>query len=265
MGLSFSKISTNLNIALSTGHRTFSLFERTGSVDATSRNVSRVEMRTLDHQGELYILGLILDSPTLYLGEIVQQIKHDIGIDISASTVCRLLKKHGHTRKKIRQIAKQRCATLRGKFMAHTSLFNGESFVWLDETGTDRRDQLRKYGYALRGVTPVYHRILIRGDRYNAISAMSSSEILALEVRKGTMNGDRFFDFLRGELFPKMQPFPGPNSVLLMDNCSIHHIQPVKELAKQLGIVLLYLPPYSPDCNPLEEAFSYVKKLSQET
>ena len=95
-------------------------------------------MRTLDYQGELYILGLILDSPTLYLGEIVQEIKHDIGIVISASTVCRLLKKNGHTRK-IRQIAKQRCATLRGKFMAHTSPLNGEAFVWLDETGTDRR------------------------------------------------------------------------------------------------------------------------------
>ena len=102
----------------------------------------------------------------LYLGEIVQQIKHDIGIDIAASMVCRLLKKHGHTRKKIHQIAKQKYTTPREKFMAHISLFDGEAFVWLDETGTDRRDQLRKYGYALRGVTPVYHRILIRGDRY---------------------------------------------------------------------------------------------------
>ena len=73
----------------------------------------------------------------------------------------------------------------------------------------------------------MYHPILIHGDRYNAISAISSSEILALEVRKGTMNGDRFFYFLRGELFLKMQP--GPNSVLLMDNCSIHHTQQVKK------------------------------------
>ena len=45
-----------------------------------------------------------------------------------------------------------------------TLYYNVEAFVWLDETGTDRRDQLRKYGYALRGVTPVYHRILVRGD-----------------------------------------------------------------------------------------------------
>ena len=133
-------------------------------MDATSRNVSRVDENTWSSRWIVY------PRPNswftyLYLGEIVQQIKHDIGIDIAAM-VCRLLKKHGHTRKKIHQIAKQKYATLREKFMAHISLFDGEAFVWLDETGTDRRDQLRKYGYALRGVTPVYHRILIRGDRY---------------------------------------------------------------------------------------------------
>jgi hypothetical protein len=143
--------------------------------------------------------------------------------------------------------------------MAHTLLFNSECLVWIDETGTDKRAHIRKYGYALRGVTPVYHRILSRGNRYNAIAAMSSTEILAVEVKTGSVNGDIFFDFLRGELFPRVQPFPAPNSVLLMDNCSIHHIQPIKELAKQHGIVLLYLPPYSPDYNPIEEAFSYIK------
>ena len=131
--------------------------------------------------------------------------------------------------------------------------------MWIDETGTDKRDHIRKYGYALKGVAPVYHRLLCCGERYNAIAAMSSTEILAVEVRRGSVNGDVFYDFLRGELFPKMQPFPGPNSVAIMDNCSVHHVQEVKELAKQLGIVILYLPPYSPDYNPIEETFSYVK------
>ena len=88
---------------------------------------------------------------------------------------------------------------------------------------------------------------------------MSNTEILAVEVRRGSVNGDVFYDCLRGELFPKMQPFPGPNSVAIMDKCSVHHVQEVKELAKQFGIVILYLPPYSPDYNPIEETFSYVK------
>ena len=56
-----------------------------------------------------------------------------------------------------------------------------------------------------------------------------------------------------------MQPFLAPGSVLIMDNCSIHHIQEVKDILLQAGILLLYLPPYSPDLNPAEELFSYVK------
>lgn len=259
MGLTFPRIAKNLNLALSTAHRTFSIFDRSGTVEPAKRNGSRIEMRALDQQGELYVIGLILNSPTLFLGEIVQQIKNDLGIDLSAATICRLLKRYGHSRKKIRQIAQQRCAALRGQFMAHVHLFNCESFVWIDETGSNKKDHIRKYGYALKGVTPVYHRLLCRGERYNAIAAISSTSVLAVEVRKGSINGSLFFDFLRGELFPNMHPFPGPHSVAIMDNCSIHHVQEVQELAKQLGIVLLYLPPYSPDYNPIEESFSYVK------
>ena len=259
MGLTFPEIAKNLNLALSTAHRTFSIFERSGTVEPASRNTSRIETRILDQRGELYVIGLILNSPTLYLGEIVQLVKNDLGVDLSAATICRLLKRYGHTRKKIRQVAQQRCAALRGHFMAHVYLYTSESFVWIDETGTNKKDHIRKYGYALKGVTPVYHRLLCRGERYNAIAAVSCTEILAVEVRKGSVNGSLFYDFLRGELFPNMHTFPGPNSVAIMDNCSIHHVQEVHELATQFGIVLLYLPPYSPDYNPIEESFSYVK------
>ena len=259
MGLTFPDIARRLNIALSTAHRIFSIFECNGTVEPATRNTCRLQMRVLDQPGELYVIGLILHSPTLYLGEIVKLIKDNLGVDLSAATICRLLKRYGHTRKKVRQVAQQRCAALRGHFMAHISLYTCESFVWIDETGSNKKDHIRKYGYALRGVTPVYHRLLCRGERYNAIAAISCTDVLALEVRKGSINGTLFYDFLRGELFPKMQTFPGPNSVAIMDNCSIHHVQEVHDLAKQLGIVLFYLPPYSPDYNPIEESFSYVK------
>ena len=44
-----------------------------------------------------------------------------------------------------------------------------------------------------------------------------------------------------------------------MDNCSVHHVHEVKCLLQHAGITTLYLPPYSPDFNPAEESFSYVK------
>ena len=76
--------------------------------------------------------------------------------------------------------------------MAQTFLFKRDMFVWVDETGTDKRDQLRKYGYALRGVAPEYHRFLSRGHRVNAIAAITSSGLLALELTKDNVNGDTF-------------------------------------------------------------------------
>ena len=77
----------------------------------------------------------------------------------------------------------------------------------------------------------------------------------------GSVTGHTFFDFLRGTLIPQMMPFNGsnPHSVLVLDNCSIHHIHEVKDLLQQSGILVLYLPPYSPDLNTIEEAFNYVK------
>ena len=56
-----------------------------------------------------------------------------------------------------------------------------------------------------------------------------------------------------------MMSFPNPRSILILDNCAFLHVEEVKDLLAQSGIVAMFLPPYSPDLNPIEEAFSYVK------
>ncbi len=58
-----------------------------------------------------------------------------------------------------------------------------------------------------------------------------------------------------------MMPFNGINarSIAIMDNLSVHHVREVLDLFNQAGILVLFLPPYSPDLNPMEEAFSYIK------
>ena len=146
-----------------------------------------------------------------------------------------------------------RCA-----FMSEVLLFRKELFVWVDESGCDKRDQIRRYGYALRGERPVYHRFLDRGKHVSAITAITSEGILALELTPGTVDACKFFYFLRGKLIPEMRPFDG-QSILIVDNCAIHHVQAVKDLLQTAGILYFFLPPYSPDLNPAEELFSYVK------
>ena len=65
--------------------------------------------------------------------------------------------------------------------------------------------------------------------------------------------------FVEGLLL-QMNEFPLPNSVLVIDNTSIHKIDGIRELVEDRGTRLLYLPSYSPDFNPIELAFSTIKQ-----
>ena len=56
-----------------------------------------------------------------------------------------------------------------------------------------------------------------------------------------------------------MNPYPGPSSILIVDNCRIHHVEEIQQLCDERGVRLRYLPPYSPDFNPIEECFSFMK------
>lgn len=58
---------------------------------------------------------------------------------------------------------------------------------------------------------------------------------------------------------PKCTAYPGPLSVLVMDNAKIHHGVEILEFLDHFGVHIEYLPPYSPDLNPIEEAFSKIK------
>jgi transposase len=58
---------------------------------------------------------------------------------------------------------------------------------------------------------------------------------------------------------PKCNPYPGVFSVLVLDNAKVHHGDEILELADRFGVRIKYLPPYSHDLNPIEEAFSKIK------
>ena len=258
MGKSFREIASSLHIGVGTAHRIYTRFVRTGDVIPLERS-SRPECRKLDDLHELFIMGLICENPSLYIGEICSKIAEVTNITISTSTVCRVIHRNGMTRKKIKAVAKQRCSIYRGDFMAQVLQYSRNFFVWTDEVGTDRRDQLRKFGYALRGKPAICHRILTRGKRVSVMTAMTSSGVLAYETTTGSVNGDKFVDFIRGRLIPNMQPFPGEHSILILDNCSVHHAHNVKDMLASFGILVFFLPPYSPDMNPAEELFSHIK------
>jgi transposase len=229
----YREIATNLSVSVGTVSNIMKLFETTGCVDPKVQP-SREDLRKLDDCHELYILGLIYDNPALQQNEICNKVEEVTAVIVSGPTICWLLRRNGITRKKIRQVALQR--VLRYKSRIHCSFYPVEQLIWEDETGCIAKDCTRKFGYDLKGETPVYHRFLVRGKRVSSIAAMSINGVVTYELTHSTVNGEKFLDFLRGSLIPEMMPHNGsnPKSILGMDNCAIHHRKKLQIISKVL-------------------------------
>ncbi len=87
----------------------------------------------------------------------------------------------------------------------------------------------------------------------NAFGVMSLSGIEDVYISEENVNGDVFEDFMRTTLLPILMPFNGINShsVVVMDNCSVQHVESVQETITSVGALIRLLPSYSPDLNPM--------------
>lgn len=89
------------------------------------------------------------------------------------------------------------------------------------------------------------------------IAALGISGMRCSTVVDGAVNGDVFEAFVKQVLRPELQS----GDVVIMDNLSSHKRQRIRELIEDAGARLVFLPPYSPDLNPIEMVFSKIKQL----
>ncbi len=88
------------------------------------------------------------------------------------------------------------------------------------------------------------------------IAALGLEGIRCSTVVDGAVNGDVFESFVEFVLLPELHP----GDVVIMDNLSSHKRQRTRELIESTGAELVFLPPYSPDLNPIEMVFSKIKQ-----
>ena len=96
-------------------------------------------------------------------------------LEVNVSTICRFLHMNGFTRKKLQKVALQQDKFLREQYISDVFVYSKDMLVFVDETGANRRNTLRKYGYSLRSKTP---ELLIRGERVSAVACMSCEGLL---------------------------------------------------------------------------------------
>jgi transposase len=89
------------------------------------------------------------------------------------------------------------------------------------------------------------------------VAALRTSGLTAPLIVDGAMNGEVFRAYVEQILAPTLQP----GDIVIMDNLSSHKVAGVREAIERHGATLVYLPPYSPDLNPIEQAFAKLKAL----
>ena len=253
------EVASKFYVSIKTVGRLSQLYQQTGSVSPSVQRYG--PHKILSESEELVLLNALLDTPGIFLDEVQQHLFEKCGKWVSKSTLCREAKRMGLTRQKMRKIATQRSDMARASFMVQVDGMNADMFVWVDETGSDKRHAARKYAYSLRGVTPINNCLYVPGKRISAISALSTRGVEDVYLTEGGVDGKTFCDFIRKCLLPNIMPFNGsnPRSIVVLDNASIHYADEAVQLLSNAGALLWFLPPYSPDLNPIEELFSEVK------
>ena len=267
LGRSCSETACCLCVDASTVRRTVALFDQTGKVAKRKYpDTHGGHLRKLTDVDKLLVLEIAIERPGIYLREIRQFLLEETGTEVDVSTICRFLKESGFTRQKMTITAKQRSDALRATFLMDMTIYkkHPEFFVFIDETGTDRRDSMRRFGYGLRGKPPVSQKILFRGQRVSTIAAISFDQgLLDCQTVTDTVTGDLFGRFVQHHLSSHLHAFDGtaPRSIVVLDNASVHHADGIVHAIQSTGALVHFLPPYSPDFNPIEATFSKVKSI----
>ena len=226
---SCSETASCLGVDLSTVKRTVALFDETGNVTKRKYpNTHGDHLRKLTDIDKLLVLEIAIEKPGIYLREIKQFLMEETGTEVDISTICRFLKESGFTRQKMVITAKQRSDALRADFLMDMIIYKDhpELFVFVDETGTDRRDSMRKFGYGLRGMPPVSQKLLSRRQRVSTIAAISFDQgLLDCRTVTDTITGDQFGHFVQHDLSSHLHAFDdtAPRSIVVLDNASVHH------------------------------------------
>jgi transposase len=128
--------------------------------------------------------------------------------------------------------------------------------VYLDESGF-AHDMPRLHGYAIKGQRCFGTHDWGAKGRTNVIGALLLVVLLTVSLFKTNVNTEIFTSWVVEDLIPKLPP----KSVIIMDNASFHKGQAMKKAIEDAGHTLLYLPPYSPDLNPIEKKWSQAKAI----
>ena len=151
--------------------------------------------------------------------------------------------------------ASEQNPAVRAAWQAEAAALAPNDLVFLDETGS-HLGYTPTYARAPRGKRAYATAPRNPGENKTVIAALTRAGVGALMRFDGGMTSDRFIGYIRHVLAPTLRP----GQVVIADNLRAHHTASARAAIEARGARLLFLPPYSPDFNPIEHTFSKVKQ-----
>jgi transposase len=156
--------------------------------------------------------------------------------------------------KKKSLIASERDDAARAAFRAMSALWEATTIIFLDESGT-QTNMTPRYSRAPRGERAVGSAPRNHEKNTTLVASLSLAGLGEAMTLEGALDGDAFVAYLTVFLVPTLVA----GQIVVMDNLSVHKDKRVRPLIEGAGCRLIYLPAYSPDLTPIEQAFSKIK------
>ena len=219
---------------------------------------SHGRIRSPLHPHRSWLLKLVAAQPDLTLTEVQQRLA-DRGVAIGIGSIWRFFAREGVSFKKTLLPCEQDrpdVARRRASWKRHQGKVDPARLVFIDETWA-KTNMVRSHGWGLRGQR-------LRGQAPHGhwqtltfLAALRHDRIDAPCVLDGPINGESFKAYIEQFLVPTLKP----GDIVIMDNLGSHKGHAVRRAIRAVGARLLFLPPYSPDLNPIEQVFAKLKTL----
>ncbi|GBC10608.1 hypothetical protein RclHR1_09770011 [Rhizophagus clarus] len=220
--------------------------------------------KTLTQDDIKILQELVKDKIDWYLDELVGELEVRIGKLVSIPTLWRSLVYCKISRKKLHCVTYKWNELLRSTFIAKVGReYKPEQLIFMDETSKDECTLSRGYGYSLKNTFATKKNVFVRGVQYTILPALLLQGIIAVDIMEGSYTKKRFKEFIILNVVPQMNAYPSEYSVLVLDNARIHHDKDLIEYIEFFGERVEFLPPYSPNFNPIESSFSVIKSFLQ--
>src|SRR5258707_6023371 len=157
--------------------------------------------------------------------------------------------------KKKSLIASERDEAARAAFRAMRTLWEATRLTFIDESGA-QTNMTPRYSRAPRGERAVGSAPRNHEQNTTLVASLSLNGLGAAMTLEGALDGDAFVAYLEAFLVPTLVA----GQIVVMDNLSVHKDKRVRPLIEGADCQLIYLPAYSPDLSPIEQAFSKIKE-----